>query len=591
MNKVPIDIVVTYLDDSVEAWRDEYARCKQLELTGKITNDSNYQAFGPERYRNWHNFKYWFRSVEQNCPWVNKVFLLVKDAAHIPSWLNTKHPKLRIVYHDEFIPKELLPTFSVNSIEMFYYRIKDLSDHFITCNDDFFFINPIPAEKFFENDIIVQWIKKKPYILNGLTGEFDTWKQIIDNNNKFLKRYMKPGEECMYQDSHLPEPRVKSFEAAFMKEHYDEIFNSLKVSHFRNKKNYMSWLFIDMLKLNGPHIVKDNVYSNSKYLAMKPTTNLSYFKNCDMLCFNDTPACTNFEKSRGDVLNFLNEKFPNQCSFEKPFKLKPAIGIISYMPDNITDRINRIDSLKNLLKQIDQYFTNTDILIIAQNWNGLKLTSRNNNLIIKDYPALGIIGARKTLREEFLKLDNNYIIMFDDDAIFEIDNPALLKEYLKLMEQNPHGFAFIYRGNGYDKGFHKKNPYASSQLNFCAISKFLYNIEDIPSIDPQKNEGYEDCIWSYLLLKRYPSFEFKVPLGIRCIHWHNENINTVSTWEKAADIKLKTIGKNTNDILDFIDTFTYIPNSADEARALLAKLKSPGATPLADGKVNTYLYF
>nr|WP_277750430.1 hypothetical protein [Latilactobacillus curvatus] len=37
-------------------------------------------------YRDYGLFKYWFRSIEKNAPWVNKVYLVTED--HLPEWLN-----------------------------------------------------------------------------------------------------------------------------------------------------------------------------------------------------------------------------------------------------------------------------------------------------------------------------------------------------------------------------------------------------------------------------------------------------------------------------------------------------------------------
>ena len=117
-----------------------------------------------------------------------------------------------------------------------------------------------------------------------------------------------------------------------------------------------------------------------------------------------------------------------------------------------------------------------------------------NKLIINHYEKLGILGARKQLRKDFLATSFNYIIMFDDDAVLKVAHPHLIDEYLQLMEKNPNGFAFISREDRYERHLHRLNPYNPAQLNFCAISRMIYEKEPFPEIDPQKNDGYEDCI-------------------------------------------------------------------------------------------------
>ena len=101
------------------------------------------------------------RSAEKCVPWVRKVFLVVADETHIPKWLNTNNPKLRIVCHREFIPNELLPTFNSSLIEFFFYRIEDLSDIFITSNDDMYFLQPIPKNFFVDGGKIVKDIRMR----------------------------------------------------------------------------------------------------------------------------------------------------------------------------------------------------------------------------------------------------------------------------------------------------------------------------------------------------------------------------------------------------------------------------------------------
>ena len=118
MKENKIDIVIPFYNDSDEEW----SKVLYDYLKNEHSNDR--QVTGEERYRDWENFKYFFRGIEQNCKWVNKVFLIVASESQIPNWLNRNNSKLRIVYHDEYIPKEL-------------------SNNYIYCNDDYFFINPI----------------------------------------------------------------------------------------------------------------------------------------------------------------------------------------------------------------------------------------------------------------------------------------------------------------------------------------------------------------------------------------------------------------------------------------------------------------
>ena len=145
------DIVVTYLNERYKQWQDDFNYWKNKEIEEGIQTPDNRQAFGEERIREWDAFKYWFRGVEKCCPWVNKVILVVQNENHIPEWLDTNNPKLKVVYHNDYVPNELLPTYNAMTIGMYLGYIEDLQEQFILCDDDYYFINPITEDKFFKD--------------------------------------------------------------------------------------------------------------------------------------------------------------------------------------------------------------------------------------------------------------------------------------------------------------------------------------------------------------------------------------------------------------------------------------------------------
>jgi len=147
-----VDIVVTYVKEDAPGFIQERNGWMSKSEACSVEGGQS----GNCRWRDWGFLNYWFRGVEKNTAWVNKVFLIVKDETHLPKWLNLDHPKLRVVFHDEYIPKRFLPTFNVNTIEMFYAKIRGLSEHFITCNDDFFFLRPVPKDYFVKDSLPVR---------------------------------------------------------------------------------------------------------------------------------------------------------------------------------------------------------------------------------------------------------------------------------------------------------------------------------------------------------------------------------------------------------------------------------------------------
>ena len=98
----PIDFVLLWVDDSDPEWR---------KLRKQYSPDSDFLVDDSEaRYRDWETLKYWFRGVEKFAPWVNKIYFVT--CGHVPSWLNLDAEKLVHVKHEDYIPKEYLPTFS-----------------------------------------------------------------------------------------------------------------------------------------------------------------------------------------------------------------------------------------------------------------------------------------------------------------------------------------------------------------------------------------------------------------------------------------------------------------------------------------------
>lgn len=161
-----------------------------------------------------------------------------------------------------------------------------------------------------------------------------------------------------------------------------------------------------------------------------------------------------------------------------------VIGIISYLPSEQMPRTIRIEAFNHLQAQLNQFFPSVPVIVIAQNWQDYTITSPNYT--IHSYPKLGILRARKTLRQKLLKSNGDYFILFDDDAIIEMETSTT--DLLQMCGENPNGFAFR-------KGDHNKyNPCADSQLNFAVLSRFILESEDVPNVDPQKDEGFEDRV-------------------------------------------------------------------------------------------------
>lgn len=231
--------------------------------------------------------------------------------------------------------------------------------------------------------------------------------------------------------------------------------------------------------------------------------------------------------------------------------LSKAVGIVSWFPSREPERGQRMSRFKRLIAQISELMPGLPVIVIAQNWNGYKCVAKNNELHIYEYPQLGILGARRKLREKFLELGYDYLIMFDDDAILSVENQAL-EQYYSLMDANPYGFAFLKRGEFKNAPITAANPYVDSQLNFCAISRYIYEREEMPMVDPQHNICYEDRIFSMLLHIKYDKYEFDIPDGVCSIHFRNPKYPLPSTWAKEKKVDLGLLNENTKKLEKYI---------------------------------------
>lgn len=235
--------------------------------------------------------------------------------------------------------------------------------------------------------------------------------------------------------------------------------------------------------------------------------------------------------------------------------MKPVFGIVSYFPWEQPERKQRQDRLDRLVKQLSYLWPEIPIIVISQQWKFYNLDGKCKNKVIRyDYPKLGILKARQELRKRFLENDFDYLIMFDDDAIIE-GNEELAKKYIAELNNHPEGFCFI-KGDG-------SSPYTDyndSQLNLCAISRYIYEKEPIPNIDPQQSQAFEDRIWSTLLHFKYADKEFDAPEGIRCIHFKNEDEPVPSTWASEKVYRWKQMRQNTKDIEAYIAEHKGLPD-------------------------------
>lgn len=154
-----VDVVYTWVDGGDPDYQ---------ELLRKYSDDP--VDLNPERFRDHYQMlRYSLRSLAQFASdWIGRIFV-VTCRPQTPPWLNTDHPDVRVIHHDEFFSDpSVLPTFSCLPIETQLHRIP-CSDPFLYFNDDYMLGAPASPELFVDNTGRIR-------VFGTLVGERFPWR-------------------------------------------------------------------------------------------------------------------------------------------------------------------------------------------------------------------------------------------------------------------------------------------------------------------------------------------------------------------------------------------------------------------------------
>ena len=133
-----IDYVAPYVNGTDPDWLNVFIKHKKE--AGQHFNEDELR----KRYSENKLFRYHFRSIEKFMPWIDTVHLLVMQDSQVPKWIDKTC--VHVVRHEEFIPREFLPTFNSGTIECFLHRIPGLAPCFVYANDDMYLFAPVDRE-------------------------------------------------------------------------------------------------------------------------------------------------------------------------------------------------------------------------------------------------------------------------------------------------------------------------------------------------------------------------------------------------------------------------------------------------------------
>jgi len=160
----PIDVVITWVDTTDEAW------IKRYENTLKKPFKRS-ERWSPECAPPDSELSLCLKLIRKNMKWVRNVFIVTQQQT--PDCI-TKNEIL--IDHSEM---GLGPVFNSLAIESSLHKIPGLSEHFLYLNDDFYVVREVTRDLFFTNDgrTILQFEEQ-------FFGSGTTWRKTIKHTLK-----------------------------------------------------------------------------------------------------------------------------------------------------------------------------------------------------------------------------------------------------------------------------------------------------------------------------------------------------------------------------------------------------------------------
>ncbi|MFF0787869.1 stealth family protein [Streptomyces spiralis] len=308
----PIDVVYTWVDGSDPHWLRQRASFSDRPYHEEAANAARYLSRDELRYS--------LRSLHLYAPWVRNIYLVTADQT--PEWLNTDHPRIRVVSHKEiFKDPAVLPTFNSHAIESQLHHIDGLSEHFLYFNDDVMLGQEILPQHFFLPNGLGKFYLSPALVPFGETSPDDPPVAAAGKNNRRLiaERF---GDTLFRKMKHVPHALHRSvldeIEAEFPEEH-----RRTAASRFRSVSDvsvtsslHHYYAFHTQRSFAGEGLVY-RYCDVGKPGVERVLGRLLANREAHVFCLNDTTS-TEAELSRQQALmtRFLDEYFPFPSPYE-----------------------------------------------------------------------------------------------------------------------------------------------------------------------------------------------------------------------------------------------------------------------------------
>lgn len=331
-----IDLVYLWVDDTDAKWRAEKDKWLEIIRGEKpVYADAAIEA----RWRDNGEFLYSLRSVEKFAPWVNHIYIIT-GFNQVPRWLNTKHPKITIIPHEQIIPHDALPTFNATAIEMCIPNIPNLSEHFLLMNDDMFFNRPLSPSYFYDANgrarVMYSNHSKRSQNIGQWMSRVDEYTQTLILSAKIINGIF--GQDVYkYRPSHGIDPYIKS---SWIECRNHPMITGLVDQQIRNKfrtnNEIQRWAFNLYDLVTGRAVfIHSRARKHSRHKIINAIYNTIFspwIRRSPVVCTDTSQArhallrapifCINDSRDTDDRIlranaKFMAERFPDKSSFEK----------------------------------------------------------------------------------------------------------------------------------------------------------------------------------------------------------------------------------------------------------------------------------
>jgi hypothetical protein len=308
-----IDLVFSWVDGTDPALSSPRARLLAQVVLGD-GDDAD------ARTRQIDELRYALRAVDQNAPWVRRIFIATDS--RLPNWLIADHPRVTVVRAAEhFRDPSALPTFNSHAVETQLHHIDGLAEHFLYCNDDMFVGRRVAPSRFFTPGGISRFIES-PVRIGG--GPVDIRRSGHENAARNNRRLLADrfGYVITRHLAHSPAPLRRSVLAELEAE-FPRDFAATQASRFRSAADISvtNSLYHYYALLTGRAVPHES--ASARYIETTSRDGLSSLgellarRDADFFCLNDgsTPEVDEDHRAR-TVSDFLACYFPHRAPWE-----------------------------------------------------------------------------------------------------------------------------------------------------------------------------------------------------------------------------------------------------------------------------------